>query len=70
MTKKQMRKIAHDIYEQNVIHDDPNSSQEDKDRAEQRIISLTQQILTSSKARGLEVLDEIDAMIQELINKN
>lgn len=68
MTKKQMRKLAHDIYEQNIIHDDPQSSSEDKARAEKRIISLTQQILTSP--RGIEVLEEVDAMIQEIINKN
>lgn len=68
MTKKQMRKIAHDIYEQNMIHDDPNSSQDEKVRAERRIISLTQQIL--ALPRGVELLDEIDVMIQNIINKN
>ncbi len=41
MKKKQMRKIAYEIYKQNLIHDDPESSVEDKARAERRIISLT-----------------------------
>lgn len=68
MTKKQMRKIAQEVYEQNLIHDNPESSTEEKSRAEKRIISITKQIMCLP--RGMEVLGEIDSIIQGIIKSN
>jgi len=68
MTKKQMRKIAQEIYDLNIIHDNPESSNEERSRAEKRIISITKQIMCLP--RNLEVLGEIDSIVQSIIKKN
>lgn len=68
MTKKQMRKIAQEVYELNVTHDNSNSSDDEKTRAEKRIISITKQIMCLP--RGMETLGEIDAIVQQIIKRN
>lgn len=68
MTKKQMRKIAQEVYDLNLVHDSPTSSDEEKSRAEKRIISITKQIMCLP--RGLETIGEIDSMVQKLIKVN
>lgn len=65
MTKKQKRKIAQEIVELNTIHDSASSTEEERQRAEKRIFSLTEQILSSP--HGLELMEEIDSLIQTLI---
>lgn len=68
MTKKQVRKIAQEIYDLNLTHDNPDSSQDEKARAEKRIISITKQIMCLP--RGIETLGEIDSLVQQIIKKN
>ncbi len=68
MTKKQMRKIAQEVYDQNLIHDNPESSNEEKARAEKRIISITKQVMCLP--RYIEILGEIDSMVQQITKKN
>lgn len=68
MTKKQMRKVAQEVYDLNVVHDNPNSSDDEKSRAEKRIISITKQIMCLP--RGMETLGEIDALVQQIIKTN
>lgn len=62
MTKKQMRKIADEIYFLNLAHDDPATSSDEKSRAEKRIISITKQIMCLP--RGVEILSDIDELVQ------
>lgn len=64
MTKKQMRKIAQEVYDLNLTHDSVESSDEEKIRAEKRIMSITNQIMCLP--RGIEVLGEIDSIIQKI----
>lgn len=64
MTKKQMRKIAQEVYDLNLIHDNPKSSDAERARAEKRIINITKQIMCLP--RNLEVLGEIDSMVQSI----
>lgn len=68
MTKKQMRKIAQEVYDLNLVHDSPTSSDEEKSRAEKRIISITKQLMCLP--RGLETIGEIDSMVQKIIKVN
>ena len=63
MTKKQMKKFAEEIYKNELIHQDPNSSKAEKTKAEEKIMSLTNQIM--SEAHGLDILSEIDELIQK-----
>lgn len=64
MTKKQMRKIAAEVAKQNKAYE-AATSQEEKAVAEQRIFSITKQVL--SLPHGLEILGEIDSLVQELV---
>lgn len=68
MTKKQMRKTAQEVYDLNLIHDSPESSDEERSRAEKRIISITKQIMCLP--RGIETLGEIDSIIQQIIKQH
>lgn len=68
MTKKQMRKLAKEIYECEKIHDSKTSSQEEKSRAEKRIIQISNQI--GCLKNGMEIMTILDDMIQELNSKN
>lgn len=65
MTTKQKQKIAEEIAQCEKARIDPSSSQEEKNRAENRIMQLTNQI--TSLKDGINSLLEIDAMIQKLM---
>lgn len=64
MTRKQMRKVAQEIATQNKAYE-AATTQEERTAAEQRIFSITKQIL--SLPHGLEVLGEIDALVQKIL---
>lgn len=68
MTRKQMKKIAKEIYDCDLIHENASSSMEEKSRAEKRIIQLTNQIM--SMKDGINTMLEIDVLVQDLANKN
>lgn len=63
MTKKQKQKFAREIFKYEQIHQNPSSSKEDKSQAEQKIMSLTESIM--SEKNGLDLLNEIDEIIQQ-----
>ena len=67
MTRKQMKKIAKEIYDCDLIHENETSSVEEKSRAEKRIMQLTNQIM--SMKNGINIMLEIDVMIQDLATK-
>lgn len=67
MTRKQMKKIAQEIYKCDQIHADANSSMEEKSRAECRIMQLSKQIMALKD--GINVMLEIDTIIQQLAEK-
>lgn len=68
MTRKQMRKLAKEIYQCELLHNSKTSSLEEKSRAESRIIQLTNQIMALSD--GINIMLEIDLMVQEMASKN
>lgn len=67
MTRKQMKKLAQQIYDNELIHENASSSQEEKSRAEKKIMQLTSQIM--SMKDGINIMLEVDVMVQELANK-
>lgn len=67
MTRKQMKKFAQEILNQELIHQSESSTQEQKAQAEQKIMELTNKICSSKD--GLKDMLEIDIMIQELAEK-
>ncbi len=67
MTRKQMRKLAKEIYSCELVHQNENSSKEEKSRADARIMQLTNQIMALHD--GINIMLEIDLMVQKLANK-
>ena len=67
MTRKQMKKFADEIYNCELVHQNENSSKEDKAHAENRIIQLTNQIMALPD--GVNALLEIDALVASKITK-
>lgn len=67
MTKKQIRKLANQIIEFELIHRNPNSSKEEKALAESQIIQLSGMI--GMMRNGLGIMTEIDALVQEGIER-
>lgn len=67
MTRKQKRKIAKEIYECELIHQDMSASKEKRLQADDRIFQITNQIMEMED--GLNLMLELDVMIQELVNK-
>ena len=65
MTRKQMKKLAEEIYRCELTHQSETASKEDKVQAEDKIIQLTNQIM--SLPDGINALLEIDAMIASKI---
>lgn len=65
MTKKQIKKLAQQIVELELIHSDPSSSKEVKTNVENRIIQLSGML--SCLPNGLEVMGEIDLMVQKAL---
>lgn len=68
MNKKQMKKFAEELYNCELIHQNPNSSKEKKRLAEERIMAITNQIINEDN--GLEILSEIDEWIQIKFKNN
>lgn len=64
MNRKQMKKLAKQIYDNELIHENASSSQEEKSRAEKEIMRLTNQIM--SMKDGINIMLEVDVLIQEL----
>ena len=67
MTRKQMKKLAKELYDCERIHSDPNSSKEEKTLIEEKIMSLTNSIL--SEKNGMSLMLKIDTLVQELMLK-
>ena len=64
MTRKQMKKFAKELYECEQIHQNESSSKEEKSRADNRIIQITNQIMALND--GINIMLEIDTMVQDL----
>lgn len=67
MTRKQMKKLAKEMYDCELIHSSEISSAEEKSRAEKRIIQLINQIMALSD--GINIMLEIDIMVQQMASK-
>lgn len=67
MTRKQMKKLAKEIYDCEMIHSNESSSKEDKSRATNRIMQITNQIMALHD--GINVMLEVDVMVQEMASK-
>lgn len=68
MTRKQMKKLAQEIYNCELIHQNEESSKEEKSRADNRIMQITNQIMALKD--GINVMLEIDTIVQDLAAKN
>ena len=68
MTRKQMKKLAKELYECELIHQDDSSSKEEKARADSRVMQITNQIMALHD--GINTMLEIDVMVQNLASKN
>lgn len=64
MTRKQMKKLAKELYQCEQIHQNESSSKEEKSWAENRIMQITNQIMALND--GINILLEIDVMVQDL----
>ena len=64
MTRKQMKKLAKELYECEQIHQNESSSKEEKSRADNRIIQITNQIMALND--GINIMLEIDTMVQDI----
>ena len=64
MTRKQMKKLAKELYQCEQIYQNESSSKEEKSRAENRIMQITNQIMALND--GINILLEIDVMVQDL----
>lgn len=67
MTKKQIKKLANELAELELIHQQ-TSDKEEKSRVEKRIISITNRLI--SEPNGLTAMLEIDQLIQEKLLNN
>ena len=68
MTRKQMKKLAQEIYQCELIHSNESSSKEDKYRADSRIMQITGQLMALHD--GISIMLEIDTMVQQLAKQN
>lgn len=68
MTRKQMKKLAKELYECELIHQDDSSPKEEKARADSRVMQITNQIMALHD--GINIMLEIDVMVQDLASKN
>lgn len=67
MTRKQMRKLAKEIYDCELVHSSETSSTEEKSQAERRIMQLTNQI--AALPDSINVMLEVDIMVQQMASK-
>ena len=68
MTKKQMNKIADEIAKWELIHRNPESSQEQIREAENNIIRMSNYV--AALPNGKDVMMEIDNLLQKKLEKN
>ena len=69
MTNKQIKKLVKELVDLELIHQDPNSPKSEKNRAEKRIMAITNQLMT--EPNGLISLMDIDDLVQaKLKEKN
>lgn len=68
MTRKQVRKLANQVYQCELVHNNASSSNEEKLQAERRIIQITKQVMCLKD--GLDILSQIDELVIELASKN
>lgn len=59
-----MKKLAQEFYKCEQIHQNETSSKEEKSRADNRIMQITNQIMSLSD--GINIMLEIDTMVQDL----
>lgn len=67
MTRKQMKKLAKQLYEQELIHQNPDSSKEEKNKAEDKIMQLTNYVMCLPDR--VNIFCEIDIIIQDFMTK-
>lgn len=67
MTRKQMKKLAKEIYECELIHQNESSSKEEKTRAEDRIMQISNQVMMLHD--GMNTMLQIDEIVQDLLLK-
>lgn len=67
MTRKQMKKLAKELYKCEQIHQSDSSSKEEKSQADNRIMQITNQIMALND--GINIMLEIDVMVQDLATK-
>lgn len=66
MTKKQIKKLANELAELELIHQ-TSSDKEELIRVEKRIISITNQLMADRNA--LSSMMDIDDLVQKKLNK-
>ena len=63
MTRKQIRKLADQIFKLELIHRNPSSSKEEKTQAESQIIQLSH--MFEQIPGGIEAMFEVDELVQQ-----
>ena len=67
MTRKQIKKLAEELAQLELIHQDPSSTREEIMRAEKRIMSITSQLMADRD--GLAAMADIDSLVQSKLEK-
>lgn len=67
MTRKQMRKLAKEVYDCELIHQSETASEEEKLRADNRVMQIARWV--AALKNGPSALLEIDVMVQEIRDK-
>ena len=67
MTRNHMPKLANEINNSALNHQNDSSSEEEKRRADNRVIQITRQIMALKGPNGgMPLLMEIDALVQSI----
>ena len=67
MRRKQIKKLADQIAELELISSSPSSSKDEKARARDQMISISGMI--ACLPDGLDIMTQIDDLVQEKLNK-
>ena len=67
MTRKQIRKMAEQIAQLELIHQNPDSSKEEKAQAERQIMQLSGML--ACLPNGLDIMSEIDVLVQTRLHE-
>lgn len=67
MTRKQIKKLANELAQLELIHQN-SSDKEERLRVEKRILAITGQIMTDPLS--LRILSEVDELVQQKLNEN